>query len=109
MTRNHLMKVAHALGVNEFIAKVCGRSGGLGLARSPKDINIEADIYLVEHQPSLAEYLTEEVDAKPIAEPRRALRKSVDVFLGARGQYALVSPVDVGHALRCHMFEGNPV
>lgn len=38
VSKNHLMKVAHQLGVAGYVATVRGRGGGLRLARRPGDI-----------------------------------------------------------------------
>jgi Rrf2 family nitric oxide-sensitive transcriptional repressor len=55
ISKNHLMKVVHQLGVNGFVDTVRGRNGGLRLKREPADINIgdvvrntETDFYMAE-------------------------------------------------------------
>ncbi|GAA0319432.1 nitric oxide-sensing transcriptional repressor NsrR [Bacillus carboniphilus] len=55
ISKNHLMKVTHALGKWGFVETIRGRNGGLRLAREPKDINIgnvvrhtEEDFHVVE-------------------------------------------------------------
>jgi Rrf2 family nitric oxide-sensitive transcriptional repressor len=42
ISKNHLMKVVHQLGVNGIVDTVRGRNGGLRLKREPADINIGA-------------------------------------------------------------------
>jgi len=42
VSRNHLVKVVHQLGIKGFIKTVRGKGGGISLARLPQDINIGA-------------------------------------------------------------------
>jgi Rrf2 family nitric oxide-sensitive transcriptional repressor len=55
ISKNHLMKVVHQLGVSGMVATVRGRNGGLRLGREPADINIgevvrhtETDFFMAE-------------------------------------------------------------
>ena len=55
ISKNHLMKVVHQLGVTGMVDTVRGRNGGLRLKREPADINIgevvrntETDFYMAE-------------------------------------------------------------
>ena len=43
ISRNHLVKVIHNLGKNDFIQTVRGKSGGIRLARNPEEI-VLADV-----------------------------------------------------------------
>jgi Rrf2 family nitric oxide-sensitive transcriptional repressor len=55
ISKNHLMKVVHQLGVSGIVETVRGRNGGLRLNREPGDINIgqvvraaEGDFFMAE-------------------------------------------------------------
>jgi Rrf2 family nitric oxide-sensitive transcriptional repressor len=55
ISKNHMMKVVHQLGVSGVVDTVRGRNGGLRLAREPSEINIgqvvrasESDFYMAE-------------------------------------------------------------
>lgn len=55
ISKNHLMKVVHQLGLSGMVETVRGRNGGLRLNKEPADINIgdvvrntETDFYMAE-------------------------------------------------------------
>jgi Rrf2 family nitric oxide-sensitive transcriptional repressor len=55
ISKNHLMKVVHQLGVNGFVDTVRGRNGGMRLKREPAEINVgevvrdtETDFFMAE-------------------------------------------------------------
>lgn len=55
ISKNHLMKVAHQLGLSGMVETVRGRNGGLRLNKEPADINIgevvrntETDFFMAE-------------------------------------------------------------
>lgn len=55
ISKNHLMKVVHQLGLFGAIETIRGRNGGLRLAHEPRDINLgaivrstESDFYMAE-------------------------------------------------------------
>lgn len=55
ISKNHLMKVAHQLGLSGMVVTVRGRNGGLKLSKEPSQINIgevvrntESDFFMAE-------------------------------------------------------------
>jgi Rrf2 family transcriptional regulator, nitric oxide-sensitive transcriptional repressor len=92
ISRNHLMKVAHQLGVAGYLETVRGRTGGLRLAKSADAIGLGE---VVRHtEPDLAIVSCfKPVDAPCVIRPccvlRRALEKARAAFLDVLDDYAL--------------------
>jgi Rrf2 family nitric oxide-sensitive transcriptional repressor len=87
ISKSHLMKVVHQLGLAGLVETVRGRSGGLRLGREPKNINIgavvrgtEPDFAMVEcfDRRSSTCVLTSSCELKDVL--RRATRAYLDVL-----------------------------
>ena len=92
ISRNHLMKVAHQLGVAGYVETVRGRGGGLRLARSPASIGLGDVIRRTEPDTSLVPCF------KPVDAPcairrccvlQRALEKARLAFFEVLDGYTL--------------------
>src|SRR3954467_7707543 len=84
ISKNHLMKVVHQLGVAGYVETVRGRGGGLRLAKSAGEIGV-ADV-VRSTEPDMAIVLCfKPVDGpcaiKPCCVLRRALEKARDAFM----------------------------
>lgn len=92
ISRNHLMKVAHQLGVAGYIETVRGRGGGLRLARPVELIGLGEVVRYSEPDMAIASCF------RPVDAPcaicrccvlRRALEKARDAFLDVLEGYTL--------------------
>ncbi len=97
ISRNHLMKVAHQLGVGGYVETVRGRKGGLRLAKPIAAIGVgevvrytEPDMAMV----SCFEPLDEACAIRPICVARRALTAARDAFLDVLDGYTLADLVE---------------
>lgn len=55
ISKNHLMKVSQELGRHGYVKTIRGRTGGLQLARDPKDINVGRVIRTMEEDFQIVE------------------------------------------------------
>lgn len=55
ISRNHLVKVVHKLGVKGFIRTVRGKGGGICLAKPPQQINVGTVVRVIENHFQIAE------------------------------------------------------
>ena len=92
ISKNHLVKVAHQLGVADYVETVRGRSGGLRLARAPEKIGLGELVRRTEPDMALAPCF------KPVDAPcairsccmlKRALDKARLAFLETLDGYTL--------------------
>jgi Rrf2 family nitric oxide-sensitive transcriptional repressor len=92
ISRNHLMKVVHQLGVAGYIETVRGRGGGLRLAKPAEAIGLGEVVRYTEPDMAIASCF------KPVDAPcairqccvlRRALEKARDAFVGVLEGYTL--------------------
>jgi Rrf2 family transcriptional regulator, nitric oxide-sensitive transcriptional repressor len=92
ISRNHLMKVAHQLGVAGFVETVRGRGGGLRLAKPIGDIGLGDVVRYTEPDMAIVSCF-EAIDAPCAIQPscvlKRALKKACDAFLEVLDGYTL--------------------
>jgi Rrf2 family transcriptional regulator, nitric oxide-sensitive transcriptional repressor len=92
ISTNHLMKVAHQLGVAGYVETVRGRGGGLRLARRIEAIGIGEVVRFTEPDMAIVSCL-KPIDApcaiRPACVLRQALQKSRDAFMGVLDDYTL--------------------
>jgi Rrf2 family nitric oxide-sensitive transcriptional repressor len=98
ISRNHLVKVVHNLGLNGYILTVRGKHGGLRLARSASEIVIGEVVRQTEPDFDLLECFNPEVDQCVIT--RSCILKSVlfdarDTFLSVLDKYTLADAVKI--------------
>lgn len=92
ISRNHLTKVAHQLGLGGYVATVRGKNGGLRLARAPETIVVGAVVRRTEPDLALVPCF-HPVDApcaiRPSCVLRQAMKKAADAFLETLDGYTL--------------------
>ena len=109
ISRNHLMKVVHALGQKGYIATTRGKGGGLALNAHPDRINIgrvvremEADLELVECFGS-----TNRCVITPECRLRQLLVDALAAFLDVLDHCTLADLVEAPDALAELLFPGR--
>jgi len=97
ISRNHLMKVAHQLGVAGYIATTRGKNGGLRLAREPGDIVLGAMVRRTEPDMALVpcfDPLNAACVITPACKLRSALHEARAAFLQVLDGYTLADLVE---------------
>lgn len=103
ISKNHLMKVAHQLGLAGYVETVRGRSGGLRLAKPVADIGLGEVVRRTEQDIALVPCFTAPATACAIAPCcvlKRALQKASDAFFEALDGYSLADLVKPRTPLR---------
>ncbi len=84
ISKNHLMKVAHQLGISGIVETVRGRNGGLRLNKEPADINIGEMVRATETDFFMAECF-DRANSKCVYTPsctlKTVLRTATDAYL----------------------------
>jgi len=103
VSRNHMLKVAHQLGVAGYVETVRGRTGGLRLARPAADINLGDVVRNTEQDMALVPCMSP-ADAACAIRPscllKRALGRATAAFMDVLDEYSLGDLVKPRHALR---------
>ena len=92
VSKNHLMKVAHQLGVAGYVETVRGRGGGLRLAKPVEAIRLGEVVRYTEPDMAIVQCfkpLNAPCTIRPCCVLRRALEKAHDAFTGVLDGYTL--------------------
>ena len=96
ISKNHLMKVAHQLGVAGYVDTIRGRGGGLRLAKPVDAINLGDVVRHTEPDMALVPcFVSDDASCKifPSCALRGALSGARDTFLSALDKYTLADLV----------------
>lgn len=92
ISRGHVMKVVHELGLKAYLENVRGKGGGIRLARKPEQINVGAVVRDMEEELGVLGCLQGEEGYCRIEECcvlRSALRDATNAFLAVLDKYTL--------------------
>ncbi len=96
ISRNHLVKIVHVLGVKGFIQTTRGKGGGIRLARAPEEISLGAVVRSMEPHFDIVECFNGEnahCAVLPVCGLRGALYKATQEFLSVLDGYSLANLV----------------
>lgn len=103
ISKNHIMKVVHQLGLGGYLETVRGQSGGMRLAREPKTIILGEVVRRTEPDLALVPCF-DPINAACVITPacklRRALQQAQSAFLAVLDDYTLADLVENREALR---------
>lgn len=92
VSRNHLVKIVHNLGLLGYITTMRGKGGGMTLARAPEDINIGEVVRKVEPNFNIVECFSEESTGcriEPLCKLKGVLHGAAQAFLSELDGYSL--------------------
>lgn len=102
ISRNHLMKVVHRLGLLGYLETVRGKGGGIRLAREPSKINLAEVVRNTEEDLALVECFQSgppQCCIQPECVLRGALQTALDAFLGVLNRFTLSHLISPNHQL----------
>jgi len=96
ISKNHLVRVVHALAARNFVVAVPGRNGGVALATAPDKIRLSDVVRACEPNMHLVECFDKESNTCPIVPVcglKAPLRAALDSFLATLDGYTLADAV----------------
>lgn len=97
ISKHHLVRVVQTLAGQGFVDARAGRSGGVTLAREPKDINVGKVLRAAEPDFHLVECFDRERNSCPITPAcslKSVLAEARDAFLAVLDKYTLADLLD---------------
>ena len=89
ISRNHVVKIVHQLGVKGYIETVRGKHGGIRLAHTPDAINLKDVISDMENVSCLLDCQRENCLLNSVCRLQAIMRKAMRAFLGVLAEYTL--------------------
>lgn len=103
ISKSHLMKVVHQLGLAGLVETIRGRSGGLRLGMEPEEINIGAVVRRTEPDFMMVECFDRQISEcilSPSCELQGVLRKATTAYLSVLDEVTLADLLRNGNSLR---------
>lgn len=97
ISRNHVMKVVHQLGVSGYIETVRGQQGGIRLARRPEQIGLGDVVRRTEGEillPCMDAAQTGYCAISPACKLKRALGRATQAFFAVLDEFTLADLTD---------------
>jgi Rrf2 family nitric oxide-sensitive transcriptional repressor len=110
ISKAHLMKVVHRLGLHGYVETVRGRKGGLRLARSPEQIRVGEVVRSTEESLTLVECFdpaSSQCAIDPACGLRPALHEALAAFLAVLDGYTLADLVARRRAPLARLLEAS--
>ena len=89
ISRNHVVKIVHQLGVKGYIETVRGKHGGIRLAHMPEAINLRDVVSDMENVSCLLDCQRENCLLSSGCRFQGILRKAIRAFLAVLGEFTL--------------------
>ncbi len=96
VSKAHLMKVVHQLGLRGYVETVRGRGGGLRLARRPEEIRVGDVVRSTEENMALVECFepgSSQCVIEPVCGLRSVLHEALGAFLAVLDRHTLADLV----------------
>lgn len=96
ISKHHLVRVVQTLAARKYVAIHAGRSGGLTLAKKPRDIRLGQVVRDAEANLRLVECFDRATNTCPIAPActlKRMLAEALEAFIGTLDSYTLADVV----------------
>ena len=103
ISKSHLMKVVHQLGLAGLVETIRGRSGGLRLGKEPGEINIGAVVRRTEPDFLMVECFDRQINdciLAPSCELQGVLRKATTAYLAELDKVTLADLLRNSNSLR---------
>lgn len=110
ISRNHLMKIVHQLGLLGYVETVRGKGGGIRLARSPGAINLGEVVRRMEEDLALVQCFDPAATKCRIESAcvlRGVLGEALGAFLAVLDRYTLADLIERPRALSRLLATGN--